>query len=390
MIQGDDSHTSPKIKTNLKNMKKIKALSFVMMSVMVLTTLLTGCESNPDVQSDKDILPQKLSVDIPNSLTIANSGGRINGRSQSDSIKGDDIYKHLGTFIAIGKQSSKLVEEIINGIRKHHIDRVLTLTFTSDDDGRIKNLVVTSDVTFEGAQWDYQLMVTDADSEDAADGGKALQIFWNNDAPIKGISIIKPYNCDRPKNQNAPDAMFRINYSEDGAAGYDSQMEVLITGLPINANEQFSVNNIHMFAGKKGEVVDVYGNSNHPNAVLFGDETGMNWAFVASGDKTKDVAIAEVGLPASSIDSNDRDILLKENSIKNVFEETILEIWPQIDPDALDSYLSEISAPGYFDHTGFIKGGTSPGADWDVLAERMNNLTPYNPKQVSELQVTFQ
>jgi len=371
-------------------MKKIKSLSFLMMSVMMLATLITGCESNPDVESDKDILPQTLSVEIPNSLTISGSGGGRVNQHLSDSIKGNDIYKHLGTFIAIGKESAKLVEEIINGIRKHHIDRVLTLSFTSEDDGRIKNLVVTSNVTFEGAQWDYQLTVTDADSEDAAGGGKALQVFWNNTAPIKGISIIKPYNCDRPKNQNAPDAKFRINYSEESSSGYDATMEVLIAGLPMTLDEPFSVNNIHMFAAKKGDVVDVYGNSNHPNAKLFGDESGMNWAFVASGNKTKDVAVAEVGLPASSIDSDDREVLLKENSIKNVFENTILEIWPQIDRNVLDAYLSDINAPGYFNHAGFISGGTSPGPDWDELAARIDNLTPYNPKTVSELDLEFQ
>jgi hypothetical protein len=95
-------------------------------------------------------------------------------------------------------------------------------------------------------------------------------------------------------------------------------------------------------------------------------------------------------LPASSIDSDDREVLLKENSIKNVFENTILEAWPQIDRDVLDAYLSDINAPGYFNHTGFISGGTSPGADWDVLASRIDNLTPYSPKTVSELELQFQ
>jgi hypothetical protein len=370
-------------------MKKLKTLSYLMTGTIVLSGLLISCESNPEVESQQDILPERFSVQIPDALSKVETSGRKNGRVKGDSIKGNDIYKHLGTFIAIGKQSAALVEGIINGIRKHHIDRVLTLSFTGEDDNRVKNLVVTSDVTFEGVEWDYQLTVTDADSEGNADGGKGLQVFWNKSAPVKGIAIIKPYNCDRPKNQNAPDAIFRIDYYEDGSLGYDAHMEVSIAGLPMTLAEPFSVNNIHMFAGKKGDVVDVYGNSNHPNATIFGNEGGMNWAFVASGDKVKDIGVAEVGLPASDIDSGDRTVLLEENSIKNVFEAGILTIWPGINPDVLDAYLAEISAPGYFDNNGFVAGGTSPGEDWNTLAARLQQMTPYNPKEVSELTVEF-
>jgi hypothetical protein len=370
-------------------MKNLKTLSYLMTGAIVLSGLLISCESNPEVESEQDILPERFSVEIPEAISKSQTSGRINGRVQEDSIKGDDIYRHLGTFIAIGKQSAKLVEEIIGGIRKHHIDRVLTLSFTGEDDNRVKNLVVTADVSFEGTEWDYQLTVTDADSEGNTDGGKAIQVFWNKSAPISGIAIIKPYNCDRPKNQNAPDAIIRIDYSEDGSLGYDAHMEVSIAGLPTNSAEPFGVDNIHMFAGKKGDVVDVYGNSNHPNATIFGNETGMNWAFVASGDKAKDIGVAEVGLPASDVDSNEREVLLVENSIKNVFRNGILSIWPSINQDLLDSYLSEISAPGYFNNTGFISGGTSPGSDWDALSARLQVMTPYSPKEVSELHVEF-
>ena len=304
---------------------------------------------------------------------------------------GNEVYLNLGTFIAVGQTASKIVEGFIDGIRKYHIDRVLTLTFKGDDDGRTKNLVVLSQVAYEGQTWDYELTITDADSESQADGGKALQIFWNKNSPIKGIAIIKPYNCDRIKNVNVPNAIFRIDYSEAGSLSYDAQMEVSIAGLPTGnpLDSPYAINNLKMFAGKRGDVVDVYGNSNHPNAKFFTSTVGFNWAFVASGNDSKDIGVAEVGLPPSTLDNGDRKVLLKDYSIKNVFATQITTVWPGVDQNALAAYLSNTAAPGYFGSKGFISGGTSPGAEWNTLASRLDLLSPYNPKEISNLAVTF-
>lgn len=373
-------------------MKTLKLVSFVTVGV-AFALYLSSCESNPDITPQQDILPQSMTVDIPASLRYAdNSSGRVgNGRTKEDSLKGNDIYVHLGTFIAVGDGASHLVKEIISGLRKHRIDRLLSMTYRGDDDNRTKNLVVVSNVSFEGKVWDYQLTVTDAESEGNADGGKALQIFWNKKAPIMGIAIVKPYNCDRTGNAGAPDAMFRVNYTEVSSTGYDAEMEVLVSGLPLESplNNPYSMSTLKMFAGKKGDVVDVFGNSNHPNAILFSGTPGFNWAFVASGDDTKNIGVAEVGLPSSTLDSDDREVLLKEYSIKNVFTNEIVAVWPDIDQQLLDVYLKSTAAPGYFNKGGFISGGTSPGAAWDALADRLEDLGPYNPAEVSSLNVTF-
>lgn len=144
-----------------------------------------------------------------------------------------------------------------------------------------------------------------------------------------------------------------------------------------------------MFAGRKGDVVDVFGNSNHPNAILFSGEVGFNWAFVASGDDSRHTGVAEVGLPPSSLASDNREVLLKEYSIRNVFTREITSVWPDIDQQLLDTYLASAAAPGYFGSNGFISGGESPGTEWDALASRLENLTPYSPAEVSSLNVTF-
>jgi hypothetical protein len=383
-----------KNKLNSKNMKNTKFISFALIVGMAFSLILSSCELNPSIKPQTGILPDKFSVDIPPSISNSNAGGRVEGRKAgrtAESLNGNLIYLNLATFIAVGEGAGKLVEEIILGIKIYHIDRVMTLTYVGDDDNRTKNLVVTAQVEYEGTNWDYALTITDADSEGNTDGGKALQVFWNKEAPVKGIAIIKPYNCDRNKNAGAPDAMFRINYSEAGDHGYDATMEVLISGLPLPSavESPYAVNSLRMFVGKKGDVVDVYGNSNHPNAILFSGTPGFDWAFVASSNDSQNIGVAEVGLPSNTLDSDDRTVLLKDYSVKNVFTNEILDVWPNIDQTTLDEYLSNTAAPGYFNSNGFVSGGTSPGEQYDVLVSRLGALSPYNPKQVNELALTF-
>lgn len=372
-------------------MKTLKLVSLAM-TAMAFSIFLLSCESNPDIAPQQTILPESMTVDIPATLSYTGkSAGRRSGRLKEDSLKGNDIYQHLGTFIAVGDAASRVVRDIVVGLRRHRIDRVMSMTYLGDD-SRAKNLVVEANVSFEGSVWDYQMTITDADDEGNADGGKAMQLFWNKHAPIKGIAILKPYNCNRIENVNAGDAMFRINYTRESSRGYDAEMEVLISGLPLEnpLSDPYSVSTLKMFAGKQGDVVDVYGNSNHPNAILFSGTPGFNWAFVASGNDALNAGVAEVGLPASTLDSDSRDVLLKEYSIKNVFTNEIKTVWPGIDQQLLDVYLKSTAAPGYFNDGGFIAGGTSPGSTWTKLALRLEDLAPYNPKAVSGLVVSFE
>jgi hypothetical protein len=375
-------------------MKTAKIISLVLLAGLTFSILLTSCELTPEIKSEKkDILPESFGVDIPSSISNSDAAnGRLTNTRVAQDLKGNDIYINLNTFIAVGEGAAKLVEAFINAIRIHHIDQIMTLTFVGEDDNRTKNLIVSSEVSFEGKTWDYQLTVTDAASESATDGGKALQIFWNKSDLVKGIAIIKPYNCDRIKNANAKDAVFRVDYTQGGATGYDEEMEVFISGFPLGnpLENPYAINTLHMFVGKKGDAVDVFGNSNHPNAILFSGQKGFNWAFVASGSDSKDIAAAEVGLPPCTLDNDDRDTLLKQYSIKNVFTTEIQTAWPGIDPSAVASYLTNTAAPGYFNKTqGFISGGVSPGSDWDIFATRLNTLSPYNPKKTNDLVINF-
>ncbi|MGM0528724.1 MAG: hypothetical protein ACQERS_09975 [Bacteroidota bacterium] len=96
-----------------------------------------------------------------------------------------------------------------------------------------------------------------------------------------------------------------------------------------------------------------------------------------------------MGLPDSYLDEPSRSVLLEDYSIKNVFTQQIYEVWPNISQESIDIYLYNTEAPGYFDSNGFIQGGTSPGEDHDVLVDRLPSLSPYNPKEIAELDISF-
>jgi hypothetical protein len=135
--------------------------------------------------------------------------------------------------------------------------------------------------------------------------------------------------------------------------------------------------------------VDVYGNSNHPNAKFFTADAGFNWAFVASADESANLAVAEVGLPPSTLDESTRNVLLEDYSIKNVFTDQIMAVWPGIDKSLLDGYLYNAGAPGYFNAAGFVQGGTSPGNEYNAVEARIDELSPFNPSEINNLVISF-
>ena len=183
-------------------------------------------------------------------------------------------------------------------------------------------------------------------------------------------------------------------------------MIVEIAGLPLpdeNTNP-FAVETLKMFVGKKGDVIDVIGNSNHPNARFnpYDYETkGFNWAFVASGNENSDIAVAEVGLPRSSDNLTSRTAILEDNSIKNVLTREMTNfvvalyasIGITLQPDEIAAYitpyLKNADAPGYFNSNGFVSGGVAPNSNYGELETRIEVLVPYNPVDISNLAIDF-
>jgi len=52
--------------------------------------------------------------------------------------------------------------------------------------------------------------------------------------------------------------------------------------------------------------------------------------------------------------------------------------------------LVNTEALGFFGVDGFIQGGDSPGTEYDPLVDRIQDLTPFNPNDINNLEVSFQ
>lgn len=380
----------------------MKTRNFIigMFALMAMLTI-SSCENSLIDQEKKEfgILPEKFKIDIPSSLSNNLKSAELKSAT-ADSLNGNAIYWYLNAFIAVGEGAADIVEAIIWTITLYNIEDVITLTYTSNDDNRVKNLDVIADVEFEGRHWEYQLTITDVESEANEDGGIGMQVFWSRN-PIEGISIIKPYNLDRTKYSGSRNAIGRIEYSERITDKYDATMKVEMAGLSVV--KTFEVGSMKMFVGRRGNVIDVIGNSSHPKARfnIYDERAGYNWAFVASGDDEKNIAVAEVGLPYSSENLTSREGILEDYSIKSVLTREmtnfVVAAWANagitLVPEEIENYvapyLSNADAPGYFNSNGFVRGGTAPGSQYNEFDDRIRLLTPYNPADIAGLSIDF-
>jgi hypothetical protein len=367
-------------------MKKLSLiLIFALLSLAIGFQSCQKDELNP-TQESESILPERFKVDIPGSL----SSVATFKSSAVDTIQGNHIYEHLRSFIWLGDHAADLVGEIMLAIAIWDLNQPMDFSFTSNDDGRVKHVVIIENASFEGIIWQYKMTITDEGDPFIESEDKALQISWNKN-PIKGIAILNPYNIDRTTDPELKDAMYRIDYSEEGEFGFSHHMIVSIAGLPLEdpLENPYSISSMKMFVGRNGDAVSVYGNSEHPNALFINGDIGFDWAFVAAGQKSTDIAVAEVGLPSNALNSNDRYTLLIENSIKNVFTQQIYDVWPWIDSTSVQAFLYNTEAPGFFNHNGFIQGGTSPGPQYNPLLNIIAGLKPYNPAMIHEMEILF-
>ena len=378
---------------------------FFAMSVAVAALFFNSCEMDRlKPESEFGILPERFKVDIPNSLSNSNLKSTFKS-TNADTVSGNAVYCHLNTFIAVGEAAADIVMATIWAIHFYNIEDVLYLSYTSNEDNRVKNLEVEKNVEFRDRNWEYQLTITDAEDEGNEDGGIGMQVFWSKN-PIEGLAIYKPYNLNRKQNQHAEKAMASIEYSERGTGDYETYMIVEIAGLPLPKGilEPFGMETLKMFVGRKGEIVNVFGNSNHPNFQLNPNDNeaiGFNWAFVASGNDKEDIAVAEVGLPASSADINSREEILADNSIKNVITRELTDFVVSqyakfgltLNPEEVNAliapYLKNADAPGYFNANGFVQGGIAPNNKYPELESNIASLVPYNPYSISNLILSF-
>lgn len=365
-------------------MKTVKAILILTLSAMLI--LFQSCQKNENepVDENQNIIPERFAVDIPSSI----SSYAYYKDSKIDTLQGNDIYNHLRTFIYVGENAADIVGDIILAIGLYNLNQPMSFSFTSEDDGRLKQVVIIENAVFEDYTWQYKMTITDEGT--TIEENIAMQIFWDKN-PIKGVALLNPYNIHRNTDPKFMETMYRIDYSEAGEFGYTHHMIVTIDGLPLEnpVTQPYSMSTMKMFVGKNGDIVSVFGNSEHPNAKFFTGETGFDWAFTAAGKNSTDIGVAEVGLPSNTLNSSSRNELLVENSIKNVFTEQIYAVWPWIDSTTVNAYLYNTEAPGFFNHYGFVNGGSAPTPEYNPLVDVIAGLTPYNPAEINQLVISF-
>lgn len=378
------------MKTNHRFNKMKNSFTKRMIAILSVFTLVffVSCEEDnlsPDTNPDS-IVPKNFAVEIPQSIS---SNVELK-TAEVDTLQGNDVYGHLRSFIHVGEFGAELTQDIMRSIATNNLSRPLELTLISDDDGRPKHLVIVENEEFEGSVWEYKLTYTDAGDNNSETGNTAMQVFWNTN-PVEGIAILNPYNINRNGEESFKNTNIRVKYSETGDLSFDRYMIVSVDEWPMPNPlvDPFGLSKLKMFVGKKGDIVSIYGNSEHPNAKFFNNETGFDWAFVAAAHESKDIAVAEVGLPPMDLDATERSVLLGDYAVKNVIENQILDVWPDIDQNTLDAYLFHTQAPGYFNTNGFVQAGTAPSTDYEPLEANIQHLVPYNPYSILTLDIAF-
>ena len=155
------------------------------------------------------------------------------------------VYQGLPLFIHIGENSAEIVEALILGIRQYNLSRAQALDFTSDDDGRMKELVVKEMPVVDGTVYQFGLQV-----KDKADDEIAMQVFWNN-SPIEGIAIMNVYQMDRVNNDSSTlNTFYKVRYTEN-VIDADAEMEVWVADFPADASDTFALDGFAHARSKK-------------------------------------------------------------------------------------------------------------------------------------------
>lgn len=351
---------------------------------------LTACQKT-NITDDKNIVPSSFNIDIPTSIS-SDDGQKA---ATTDSLGGQEIYRHMRFFIYTGEKSAQVLQQIMETIRERNLSQPMSFSFTSGDDNRVKNVVIVEKGTYNGYTYQYRLTMTDAELESASDAGLAMQVYWDKD-PVQGVAVIKFRNLNANSYSLWGDGMALINYSQVPEGDYTQTMTVELSDLPNRVLDRFCIRSMKMKVGKTiDNRIDVWGNSDHPEAwLLVENPKGFSWSFVASADSARNLAVAEVGLPCDTLNISTRNQILNTYSVKNVLTNQYQQWFMNqygISPDStsLSKYLHNANAPGYFDQTGFVNAGQAPNGNYGNLNSAINNLTPFNPLEVHQLHIEF-
>ncbi len=352
-----------------------------------------GCKKTI-IQHNTDILPKKVSVPIPRSLS-ANIPVDEKGGVANVPFTGRNVYRYLRHFVFYSEQAVNLVKKQVKNLSDYEIGQNYSMTISGQDQ-RPKYIEIKTNQFFDGQNWQYFLKITDLQTETTKpDSSLAMLMYWDLN-PTRVCAIVFPFNLNRKQFQNSKNTIIRLDYSQkpDIKSRYDEIMTVWIANHPVNRYKRFSVQNLKIVFAKKDSRIAVYGNTSHPYAwlLLQRDTPGINWAFVAAADIEKHLAVAQIGLPPNYINTDNRNIILDSFSVYNVlkreYKQWFLDRFGYFPPqDSVNNFLEKALAPGYYNSNGFIQAGHSPNSNYEFLIDDLQYLSPFNPYEVANLQI---
>lgn len=365
-------------------MKTKSVFSFGLIFLFVFVFVLGGCKkNNTDVvqPTPTNQVPSTFKVDVPSSMNSSSAKS-----VEADTLTGGVIYANLRTFINVGCAAADVVQGIMTAIYSLNITSAMSFSYPSHEDGRTKSFVVVQNAAYNGTTYQYKMTVSDQSSP-------AIQVFWNNN-PVKGVAIISPYDWDRNIGTTYSNTKYKVEYSEEASVtGYEKQMIVSIAGFPqlVSANTNY-INNMKMFVGKNGNLLTMWGNSNHPSATIVDPAlVGKCYSFVAHSDASLNIGIAKVAISPTDVAST-VDIF-NTYSVYNVLNTAIHVVYPTATQNQINSYLKNTDQPAFFTApTGFVSCGTTVpnNTGFTDSFNDISSLIPYVPSDIKNLTISFQ
>lgn len=342
---------------------------------LLFSLLFISCKNEKEVNAN--IIPANFYLDINSALSFQHNPLITSAIEKP----GSEYYKEVASIINQAETSSKIVSDAIKNLRIHNLYQASTFTYISMEDGRRKDIEVRENIYKENRTWPYELTLKDQD------GSTALQFYWSS-TPLRGFAIFNPTNHNRSNLNYPSSAMFRVDYSEKKST-FEKTMEISIAGLSVLPSDTFGISSMKLFVGKNGELLNIYGNTNHPEFTLSpqSSQHGRNYSFTAKGNITLNIGTVKVGLPPSLQNSN--TTIMTDYSLYNVLHSELYTAGIS-DQNKRNSVLNEAKSPGFFTNDGFIKVELPPvNAGFDETMINLNDLTPYVPMEISNLKVDF-
>ncbi|HBX49990.1 MAG: hypothetical protein A2275_19250 [Bacteroidetes bacterium RIFOXYA12_FULL_35_11] len=364
-------------------MKTKKIFSFLLIGVVLISINFSSCKKEEE-EPKTNIVPSSFVVDVPSAINSPNVSG--SKATESDTLNGNVIYGNLRTFINVGCAAANVVNTIIYSIYVYNINQAMIFDYVGNYDQRTKHVEVIEGASLNGVYFQFKMTITDS-------GTKAIQVFWNTN-PVKGVAILSPYDINRTLSNVFTNTRYMVEYSEAENA-YEKQMLVSIANYPTSIQGTTNaINNLKMFAGKNGNLVTLWGNSNHPAAIILDPSlVGKDYAFIAHADAALNTGCAQVAITPTDVNTTTN--IFSTYSVYSVLNSAINTVYPGLPQNQIDAYLANTDAPAYFvAPQGFVSCGTnvpaSPAGAFSASFVNLSGLTPYVPYDVKNLSISFQ